>query len=1001
MDRIARLLRRKRVWIPLVLYAAWAVFGFFVLPGILRTQIVDGIRDGMKREARLDRVRFNPLILSLTLQGFELKDPDGTPFVAFDRMYVDVQFTSVFRWALTLREFRLDRPRVHVRLLPDGKLNFDDLIPKESGEPPRVVVGRFAVNQGSVQVTNLMAARPEQTTLTPIDLMLQNFTTIPQKEGHYRLVAVDQGQGSWMWEGDLTFKPLHSAGIFEVRDSRLRAFGEILRRRSGFEVADGRFGCQIRYAMDVRGDSLIARVDAPSVRLTGLQVRDPRVNEELLRFDELAISGVALAYPEQSLAIGQVWLSGTRIRAWREPDSTLNWQASLAAAQAETARNGTANGDSARASAASTPADSAAAAWRVTLGELAVRDLGVEFADRTLDPPFEVKLAPVNVSLRDVSNAPGARFSLRTDVTIAEKGRLELSGPVGALPPLADLDVKLSALPLTIFQPYVNPIAKLQVSSGTLGVQGSLHYRDAKPAPDVAFQGRVESYGLLTRDRRDNERFLAWKAFELNGIDASQKKLEIASVRLTEPFSKILIRRDRTTNVQEVLGLPMPDSGGVVTASAVQKPAAQKPSEAIAAVKSTAPPPIPVKVGSIQVVNGSADFSDLSLILPFAARIEQLNGRVSQLSSRSASRADVELDGRLQPSGSVRVSGGVDPWASDTLLDLGVVFRDFSMPALTPYAGQFLGREIDKGRMSLDLGYRLTGRQLSGENKVVLDQFELGEKVESPEATKLPVGLAIAILKDKEGRIDLDVPVEGDLDDPEFRLGKVIWNFIMSLLKKVATAPFALLGSLFGGGGEEEMGQAVFEPGASELSAAEAERLDKLSKALVDRPQLNLDVRGSTDGVLDGAAIRARKFAALAAEKLASDPKKYGTTLGYSQKLLEDLYAERFGKDGLSKLKETHTTTAGALPANDPQYKAGSSRKVVDGAASSTAMQDELTAAQTADDADLLALANARALAVRTRLVAQGIAESRVYLLDPAPGQVVDGRVKMELALRE
>ena len=1018
MDRLLQLLRRKRVWIPLALFAAYALAGFFVLPGILRTQIVKGIHDGMKREAKLDRVRFNPLILSLTLEGFELKDPDGTTFIAFSKLYMDVQLSSVLRWALTFREFRLDQPRVHVRLLPDGKPNFQDLIPTESGKPPRVVVGRFAVNQGEMRVTNLMPTDPEESTLAPIDLLLENFTTIPQKEGRYRIAAKDQGQGTWEWNGELTFEPLHSAGVFEITGSRLKAFGAILRKRTGFEVADGRFGCRLQYAVDVHGDSLVARVDDSWLKLTQFALREPHGSEDLLSFDTLAVSGIELAYPAQTAAIRQVLLAGTKVRAWLEPDSTLNWQSLLAASAASAAPTGsTPPSDT---TSVATPAGLAGSTrpappeWRVVLQELAVRDLGVRFSDRTLDPPFEVSVAPVHVTLRDISNAPGARFALQSDVTIAEQGRLALTGSVGALPPAADLELQLADLPLPIFQPYLNPIAKLLVSSGGLSVKGSLRYRDAKPVPDVAFHGSVQSRRLLTRDRRDNERFLAWSALDISGIEASPASVEIGAVKLTEPFAKILIRRDRTTNVQEILGMPMPDSAAAASSPSPPskkgkkhagptpaKAATPKPSEALEAMKASPAPSLPVKVGRIEVVNGSADFADLSLVLPFAARIEQLSGHVTQLSSRSSGRSDVVLEGRLRPSGTVHVGGGVDPWASDTLLDLDVAFRDFSMPALTPYAGQFLGREIDKGRMTLDLGYRLTGRQLTGANKIVLDEFELGKKVESPEATKLPVGLAIAILKDRNGRIDLDVPVEGDLDDPEFRLGKVIWNFIMSLLKKIATAPFALLGGLFGGGGGEELGQVSFEPGASALAAEQAESLDKLSKALTERPKLNLEVRGSSDAAADGDAIRAAKFAALAAERLAADPKKYGTTIGYSARLLEDLYATRFGKEALTNLREAHVTTAGALPASDPLHKAGSGKRIVNVPAMSTAIQDTLTSLQTADAADLLALANARALAVKTRLLAQGIAESRIYLTDPAPGQVVEGRVRMELTLTD
>src|SRR5262249_40076977 len=148
MNKLLGFIRRKRVWIPLALYAGYVLFGFLILPGILRGQIVKGIREGMKREVRLDRVRVNPIFLSLTLQGFDLKDLDGTSFLSFDRMFMDFQVSSVVRWALTFRKFELDSARANIRLMPDGKLNFDDMIPKEGGKPPRLVIGDFRIRGG-------------------------------------------------------------------------------------------------------------------------------------------------------------------------------------------------------------------------------------------------------------------------------------------------------------------------------------------------------------------------------------------------------------------------------------------------------------------------------------------------------------------------------------------------------------------------------------------------------------------------------------------------------------------------------------------------------------------------------------------------------------------------------------------------------------------------------------------------------------------------------------
>jgi hypothetical protein len=1019
VNRLLAWLRMKRVWIPLALYLGYTLFGFLILPGILRGQIVAGIHKNLKREAKLARVRVNPVFLSLTLEGFQLDDPDGTPFVAFDRLFVDFQFSSLPRWALTLRVFRIDGPRIHVRLMPDGKPNFTDLIPTEEGKPPRLIIGNFQIHQGSLRVSNLTVAEPEEATVAPIDLTLQNFTTIPQKEGLYRIAASDEGGGSWAWTGVLTFEPMHSAGVLEISGSRLRRLWEIAKNRFGFEIADGRMGCRLEYAVDVAGDSLVARVHDSAFAVTGFALREKGGATDLLTLDSLTVTGIALRYPEQTAAIGRMLLAGARVQAWRNPDSTLNWQALavMPAAPAPRRPAAPAPGDTAARATPAAPAASSAARppeWTVTLDEFAVRDLGLALEDRTVEPPFAVSLAPVNVTVRGISSRPGATFDVATDVTIAGKGRLDVTGTAAAQPPAADLVVRLADLPLPIFQPYLNTAARMQLVSGTFGVKGGLRLRMEKNQPDLAFKGSLGSRAFLTRDGIDGEPFLSWKSVDVTGIDFASGRLRVDAAKLTEPYAKVLVHRDRTTNLQDIFGIPTVDSTAVASAPPPEapkgkkhgKPAKQaqpKASEALAEMQRNAAgiQALPVRIGAIEVSDGSADFADLSLILPFAAHIEHLNGGVKGLSSDSASRATVTLDGRMQPSGTAQVRGEANPLAAQAFLDLAVVFRDFHMPGLTPYGGQFLGHEIDKGKMSLDLGYRLQGRHLVGENKMVLDQLELGKKVESPEATHLPVGLAIAILKDKDGKIDLDVPVEGDLDDPKFRIGKVIWDFILSLLKKVATAPFALLGHLIGGGGGEDLSHVDFEPGASAVPSDQLEPLVKLAEALGQRPQLSLEVRGRSDAEADAAVMRTGKFAALAAERMASNPKRYGGGHGYSPRLLEDLYVERFGKKGYAALEDRHRVLAGQLETSDPRYKAGSKKMVVDGVKLQAAIQDTLTALQKVDDADLLSLANARGSAIKARLAEKGVGEERVYVLDPEPGKVESGRIRIELALRD
>jgi len=1033
-------LRYKRVWIPLALVVAYGLFGFFVAPPILRTQIVAGIRKTYGREVSLARVRFNPFIFALTLEGFELRDPDGTPFVGFDRLYVDFQLSSLPRMALTFRELSLTRPRVHIRLMPKGEANFADLIPKDNGKPPRLIIGRLAIAQGSLEMTNLMASEPETGKFEPLDLDLRNFTNIPDQRGQYHIAATGPGGGAWEWTGSLVSEPLHASGVFEIRNSQLRRFWEIAKHRVPFEITDGRLSCRVGYDVKAKGDSVQARLINTMVSVAGLGVRQKGHDPELLHLDTLRVSGIDLRYPEQTAAISQVLLAGTRIHAWLNPDRTLNWLAMLplATPNAAPAKAGATKGAAAKpAGTKPVPASQAASSanavpWDVTLSEFAVRDLGVAFEDRSVRPVFAISVQPVNVTVRNISSRPGAAFDVASDVTIAEKGRFACSGKVTAIPTTtADLKLGLTSMPLAIFQTYVNPVAKVRIIGGSVGASGNLTFRDRKPAPDVHFTGRAESRGLLIRDRIDNERFLTWKGVDVEKIDATASRLRVGSILFTQPYAKFIIHRDRTTNVQEILGLQSPPQdttqiaalddeesaagpdveGALSSAEPTPSLAAPAPRDTTVHVTLGAPatpaasaagsaPAFPVTIAEVRIRDGSADFADLSLVLPFAARIEDLKGKITGISSDSASRASVEADGALEPSGTAQVRGEMNPLAKEPALDLAVVFHGFNMPGLTPYTGQYLGREVDKGEMSLDLQYKLEGKHLVGENKIVMDQFELGKKVESPEATKLPVGLALAILKDREGKIDLDVPVEGNVDDPKFRIGRVIMQFLLRLLTKVAMSPFALLGHMFGGGHADQLDHVDFALGTSDLASDQQETLGKLAKALDQRPQLKLEVRGRSDADSDAVAIRKSKFATLAAEKIESNPKKYGG-LGYSLALLEDLYIDRFGKKGLREFRDKHQVAAGSLPPSHPQYKAGSKKMVVDEAAWAAAIQSTLIALQTADATELLALANARGSAIKQSLVAQGVDEGRVYVTEPQPGKAADGRVRVDLTLTD
>jgi hypothetical protein len=320
-------------------------------------------------------------------------------------------------------------------------------------------------------------------------------------------------------------------------------------------------------------------------------------------------------------------------------------------------------------------------------------------------------------------------------------------------------------------------------------------------------------------------------------------------------------------------------------------------------------PGFPYRIRRILVSEGRVDFADLSLPTPFGTKIDDLKGIVAGMSSAKDGRAQMELDGRVDEYGTVRVRGELNSADPKAFTDISVVFRNLEMSSLTPYSGKFAGRKIESGKLSMDLKYKIAQRQLVGDNQIIVERLVLGEKVESPEAVDLPLDLAVALLEDSDGVIDLGLPVKGDLDSPEFSFGAVVWKAFVNLLTKIVTSPFRALGALLPGGGEESLDSIAFEPGRPDIPPPEKEKLTKLGTVLQKRPQLKLVVQGRYNPEADLAELRTaslrRTLTVKLGRRLRPDtepgPPDYGSP--QTGKALEAMFADRFGVDALTAIK--------------------------------------------------------------------------------------------------
>jgi hypothetical protein len=701
--------------------------------------------------------------------------------------------------------------------------------------------------------------------------------------------------------------------------------------------------------------------------LSGLRLRSGAQTQPWFQLGRFAVEQAHATLSTRSAGIARVTLADGSLKATRDAQGRIDLLGAFDAAAAAP-----------RPAPAPTPAAAASApAWSYRIDKVEASGFGVSLTDASVQPAAALVLDGITASAEKLVDDPKATVPVQLALAVKSGGRLELRGNVVPAAASADLRVALRGLALSPAQPYLAPYTALQLAGGQVDSEGRLRL-----AADgqLRYEGGFALRELLVREPGNESPFLAWQHLATKRLVATAQKLEIGELELARLDTRFVIFKDRTINVAQAFH---PKAGTSPAA-----PASAPPAAASAAAAS----PYAVDIARLRIVDSKLDFADLSLALPFGARIDKLEGQVVGLSTAPGRSAQLELAGQVDEYGLMRANGTLEPGDPTHAMDLKVQFRNVEMTSLTPYSATFAGRKIASGKLSLDLAYQLDRRQLKGDNQVVMDRLTLGERVESPDAMNLPLDLAIALLEDSDGRIDLGLPVSGSLDDPQFSIGGLIGKVILNVLTKIVTAPFRAIGALFGGSGEQAP-EIAFDAGTAKLLPPEREKLDKLAQALGKRPGLALTVRGGYSPAADAAALRElqlRRTIAAATGRPAvpgEDPGPIATGLPEVQKAVEALYVQAFGAPALQALRAPPAAPvagAASVPAGPDLH---------------TRLLQQLRARDLPGEDQLAALATQRAEAIRGQVVTQGVAAERVRLEAPARVDSGPGRAKLDLAV--
>lgn len=862
-------------------YALYAVILGAVAPAVIKAQAPDILSKQLGRNVNIRQISINPFLLRARVEDFAIKEANGADtFTGFDALELEVNFwQSLFTLTTTIEHLTLQAPQVALLRLnsnEEARFNFSDILEtlasqastetiapaeqKSSGAIPAIRVQHLEIANGQFHFhDNITGA---ELNYAALNLKLNNFdshagtlssdnTTSSAKDdqtpaltNHYSLMIEGADQGQLDLDGQFQLAPFKIEGTVKLQAVTLPPFWPFTADQMQASITDGSVNVSANYSASEDAQGFHYQIRDGQLQLDQLVINDQ--NKAKIKLPKLAVNNVRLDGDTQQVNIDTIDMQGLWVDGEMSPQG-------LDLAQLFTPKTTATEQD-----APQTEQDDQHTTpdWLVNLNRFAMSGTDINIKENIQSEGVWWRISPLSVTTGAISSNLDKvidydiNMSISSSVTGAPeqaRGQLSTQGQLDPTTLTTTGKVAINKLDLSQVQPYLKPYVNLHLTQGHLSTQGQYH---ADTEGKATFQGSAAITDLLVKDTLQHQPLIKWHNMSIDSMqfDAQNKSLNINTVAFDAPYAKVMIARDKRTNIGDILV-----SDGSNTQKTPQTGNPVQPGTGTTPAQSNKDKPFAVNITAMTFANGSAYFADNSLTPNFASGIEQLHGSIRNLSSTPGTKAQVDIAGKIDKYAPVSLKGEINPLIPNPYLDLNLVFKSVELTSVNPYSGTYAGYYIDKGQLSLTLNYQLEENKLAGDNHLVIDQLQLGKPSESELATSLPVSLAIAILQDKDGVIDLGVQVSGDVNDPDFSFGSVILKALSNVIVKAVTAPFSLLANLVGS--DEELDHVTFEFGHASLSADEQLRLDKLATGLESRPQLTLSIAASVSEGDDRRAL--------------------------------------------------------------------------------------------------------------------------------------------------
>ncbi|MBP1718927.1 MAG: ATPase involved in pili bisis, partial [Deltaproteobacteria bacterium] len=924
--------------------------------------------------------------MAASLRSLRLKkEREKEDFLTIPALSIQDTEVDLTRKTLRIGNFATEKGRLSVQRLKSGEIDLQKLLPPPSPKEEKapsikeaqddknwiVSLGQARIDQYTLKMTDSTPAQPTSVMVEKVAVRAENISTAKNKLGKIALSLLLDQKTSVSTQAAAGIEPLRAEGSLEVRQLSLRQYAPYYQDKILFDIESGDVDLSARYQFAKGEKETVTKATGVSASVKALQLKKRGEAEEFLSIPALSIRNTGIDLTKNEIGIGEFATENGSVLVRRLKNGEINLLSLLPPAGRKVEKP-----EEKQEPQAGNP-------WVVKVGRLAIDQYRLKWDDQVPSEAVQILLNEIGVKGENISTAKGEKGRLSLALRLDQKGKVTVGGGVGIDPLSADLEVGVQEVDIRPVQPYFTDRVKIIVRDGNLSASGNLALNTGEgKGLRVAYKGNSNLNQFASIDKLKAEDFLKWESLSLTGIDAGYNPfyLRLDGAALSNFYARLLIYPDGTLNLQNIL-TEQKKEDGKPAAPPAKKPA---PDQETGAKESA--PPGDISIQRVTLQGGHIDFSDNYIQPNYSANFMELGGRVTGLSSEEGKTADVELRGMLGQIAPLEIVGKVNPLSKDLLVDLSVKFKDIDLSPMTPYSGKYVGYKIQKGKLFMDLKYQIVKRKLDSQNKIFFDQFTLGDKVESPQATKLPVRLAISLLKDRKGEIHLDIPVTGSLDDPKFSVFGIILQVLGNLIAKAATSPFALIGAIMGGG--QQLDNLEFESGSAAIAGAGEAKINTLLKALKDRPGVNLEIEGHVDMEKDREGLKQLFFQRkLKAQKLKELVKK-----GQPSVPVDELKIEPAEYPGYLKLAYKEEK----FP--KPKNFIGMAKDLPN-----PEMEKLMLTHIAINESDLRTLASQRSVRVRETLVKNGIEGERLFIIEPKSlppekkDKVKDSRVDFRL----